>query len=691
MLEAQSSFVGRFLSHFTYGQKFLLIGLLFACAIGVSLYSMIQAQNQAITLSENELRGEQYIRSIRKLLEAIPEHSLLSNRYLNGEIGIKSDLQSVQNSVNADFKNLISIDAELQKNLRTSPDDMQADGVNIARPSDIEKRWEELNRRQADTTVEVNAAQHALLNKDLIALLGYVGETSNQILDNELVSYYLLETALKPLPRTSALIPMIMIDSNKLIKQKDSTAAERDQLIGQLALLKSYNQTVRDTLDKVFLALRRSGTEQEISNKLRDPYKQYTDASDEFANFVETKILVNPQDAAQSELLLLGTKAVNSNLSLWDSVYDQADRIIYARINMLKREQMIWVAIALGAALLGFILGYIVLREITRPLIRLVKAAKQLAGGDLTTRIPVIYQDEVGQASNAFNLIAESFQELLGRLQWTGIQLTTSTTEIAAAAKQQEATVVEQEATTKEIAVTAREISSTAKEFAKTMNEVSGTAEQTSALAASGKAGLTRMESIMHQMVEASANIASKLGVLSEKAGNITTVITTINKVAEQTNLLSLNAAIEAEKAGEHGRSFAVIAREIRRLADQTGNATLDIEKMVNEIVSAVSAGVMGVDKFSEEIHTGVGQVSIVSEQLSKIIEQVQVLTTSFENVNQGMQTQSLSAEQINESITQLSDAAQQTTESIRQFHNAIEQLNNAAVEMQAAVSKMKR
>src|SRR3990172_5250125 len=134
------------------------------------------------------------------------------------------------------------------------------------------------------------------------------------------------------------------------------------------------------------------------------------------------------------------------------------------------------------------------------------------------------------------------------------------------------------------------------------MNEVSAVAEQTAALANSGQAGLTRMEKIMPQVMEAARSINGKLAVLNEKAANINQVVTTITKVADQTNLLSLNAAIEAEKAGEYGRGFAVVATEIRRLADQTAVATLDIEQMVKEMQSAVSAGVMSVEKFSKKV-----------------------------------------------------------------------------------------
>jgi methyl-accepting chemotaxis protein WspA len=166
--------------------------------------------------------------------------------------------------------------------------------------------------------------------------------------------------------------------------------------------------------------------------------------------------------------------------------------------------------------------------------------------------------------------------------------------------------------------------------------------------------------------------------------------VTTITKVADQTNLLSLNAAIEAEKAGEYGRGFSVVAVEIRRLADQTAVATYDIEQMVKEIQSAVSAGVMGMDKFSEEVRRGVHEIQEVSNQLSQIIQQVQALAPRVEAVNEGMQAQSAGAEQITQSLAQLSEAAQQTVESLRQSGAAIDGLNHVSNLLRAGVAKFK-
>ena len=194
----------------------------------------------------------------------------------------------------------------------------------------------------------------------------------------------------------------------------------------------------------------------------------------------------------------------------------------------------------------------------------------------------------------------------------------------------------------------------------------------------------------MRNMMEATAAIGSKLAVLSEKAGNINTVVTTINKVSDQTNLLSLNAAIEAEKAGEYGVGFAVVATEIRRLADQTAVATWDIEQMVKEMQSAVSAGVMGMEKFSTEVRQGVDDVRRVGAQLAHIIEQVENLIPRFEEVHEGMQSQSKGAQQISEAMIQLAESSQQTAESLRQSNGAIGQLNEAARRLQEGVSHFK-
>jgi methyl-accepting chemotaxis protein WspA len=341
-------------------------------------------------------------------------------------------------------------------------------------------------------------------------------------------------------------------------------------------------------------------------------------------------------------------------------------------------------------ALIAYFVGRQQSSAIAEPLNRLVGNLDRMRRGDFTERLALDQKDEFGVVGQGLNRLADDLCELVGQVQRSGIQVNTTATQIAATAKEQQSTAHEIAATTAQIGATSKEISATSKELVKTMNEVNHVAEETAKLAGSGQASIARMESTMHQIMEASGSITAKLAVLSEKTTNINSVVTTITKVADQTNLLSLNAAIEAEKAGEYGLGFAVVAMEIRRLADQTAVATYDIEKMVKEMHSAVAAGVMGMDKFSDEVRRGVAEVRQVSTHLAQIIHQVQTLTPRFQTVNEGMHAQVTGAEQISETLTQLSEAAQQTAESLRQSNLAIEQLNGAARGLQASVARFK-
>jgi methyl-accepting chemotaxis protein WspA len=285
--------------------------------------------------------------------------------------------------------------------------------------------------------------------------------------------------------------------------------------------------------------------------------------------------------------------------------------------------------------------------------------------------------------------VLRSINWLIAQVQRSSLQVASSVTEISATAKEHQAINTETASATSEIGATSKEIAATCKMLLKTIDDVTEVAAETATLGGTGQNGLARMEATMRHVMEAGAAINAKLAVLNEKASNINQVVTAITKVADQTNLLSLNAAIEAEKAGEHGRGFAVVATEIRRLADQTAVASYDIEQLVKEMQSAVSAGAMGMDKFSEEVRQGVEEVVEVSEQLAQIIQQVQALAPQFETVNEGMQMQSTGAQQISEALTQLTEAAQQSVDSLHQSGIAMDQLSSTANDLRTSVWRL--
>jgi methyl-accepting chemotaxis protein WspA len=259
---------------------------------------------------------------------------------------------------------------------------------------------------------------------------------------------------------------------------------------------------------------------------------------------------------------------------------------------------------------------------------------------------------------------------------------------LQATSAEQQQVIADYGASTSQAVAAVKQISVTSQELVRTMTEVNGMAAHTGEMAAEGRVNLSGMDGTMRQLADSTTSFSAKLAVISERAANINLAVTTITKVADQTNLLSINAAIEAEKAGEYGLGFLVVAREIRRLADQTAVASLDIERMVKEMQNAVSAGVMEMDKFSEQVRGGVSEIGDISSRLGEIITAVQGISGRFGQVTEGMRAQSQGAEQIREAMVRLAEGAARTAESLDDFNGATIQLREAVGDLKEEVSR---
>jgi methyl-accepting chemotaxis protein WspA len=335
-------------------------------------------------------------------------------------------------------------------------------------------------------------------------------------------------------------------------------------------------------------------------------------------------------------------------------------------------------------------LGWLLAHTVARSTGLLIARVEEMAAGagDLTARVDVTSRDELGRLACGINAFIAKIQAVVAKVRESSLQVLATASEIAATSRQQEQTVTGLSSATTEVAAAVREISATGSELSGTMDEVNGRANQAAALASSGQRGLVDMERTMQQLVTSTASISGKLGTIREKADNINMVVTTITKVADQTNLLSINAAIEAEKAGEYGRGFLVVAREIRRLADQTAVATLDIEGIVRLMQDAVAAGVMQMDKFSDEVRTSVTRVAEINAQTGQIITEVSELGGRFRQVNEGMRNQALGAGQINEAMAAMTADIRRTASSLEEFNKATTHLRGSVEQLNGEIGQ---
>jgi methyl-accepting chemotaxis protein WspA len=695
-------------------QKLAVMGVVFMIPFAVVTYQMTTSVNAlGVESAKLELRGLEYAGPGLALLKNMQLHRGIVNATLSGEQSLKDTLAGVTSEIEKNVAALDDVDRRLNGTLKTSEHWAAVRGASL-----------DLLRQTPTLTADESFARHTKVIADVISLIGEVGHASNLTLDSNVNRKRLIDVLIFEGPELSEALARARGYGVGVIASRAKSPEHGERLTREAVLVEFLGAKVDDSVAK---ALEASGV---FKTELEQDARVASDAVLAAHSEIMKLSRNGTTDVKASTYFGLLSGGVDAIFELQGDIGKSLKASLDARILTLEREVLYTLSWAGLGLLVVSGIGVVIIRDITLTLDRVVDLANRIALGDLTT--PVASKprkDELGVLSQAFDRMIAALNEmvvvaqriasgdlsvtvqprserdvlgsalanmverlssLVSEVQRSGIQVNTSVNQIAATAKQQQATATEIAATTTEISATSKEISATSKELVRTMDEVSGVAEQAATLAGNGQNGVVRMEETMRHVMEAAGSINARLAVLNEKAGGITQVVTTITKVADQTNLLSLNAAIEAEKAGDYGRGFAVVATEIRRLADQTAVATYDIEQMVKEIQAAVSAGVMGMDKFSEEVRRGMQEVHQVGDQLSQIIQQVQALAPRFEAVNEGMQAQATGAEQITQALAQLGEAVQQTVESLRESNQVIDGLNHAATGMRSGVSRFR-
>ena len=441
----------------------------------------------------------------------------------------------------------------------------------------------------------------------------------------------------------------------------------------------------------------KSNAEQQVYKDFLSKWEAWKKAHEEFlrlnqGNAAAAIKTIGKQVEANRQPSTAATDALLAVLKINEDLASETERASAKDISQVGFWAFVAILIGPGTAILfGIFFSNTIAKPLGAKIAGVVEIAHKISAGDLTSQITLAdEQDEVGQLQNAFYTMNQDLNGLVNRIQRSGNQITSSTDRITASGRDLEATVAEQVASTNEVTATAHQIAATSKELVHTMEQVVVMAEQTTVAASNSKDNLSHINSVMYQLLAGTQVISAKLEVMNVRAHKIGRVVTTIMVVADRTNLLSLNAALEAERAGEYGVGFAVVAREIRRLADQTAVATLEIEQMIKEMQSAVAIGVTEMDKFTKSVVHSVEDVDRISEQVAQVILQVQGLTPRFEQVSQSVDEQSQGAQQISEAMEHLSQASQQTAGSLRETNYALEQLDEASYSLKTEIARFK-
>lgn len=444
------------------------------------------------------------------------------------------------------------------------------------------------------------------------------------------------------------------VNNVKSMSEDRALKAEEQKFVAEiLASVTAYSKTANDTLDMMGPDINA------VMMFLQQADDNFVIFEKKFSDFIKLEAALN------------------------DASYTQS-------ISASQRVLVILVGVIIFSLLAAIVLSYLINRGILAPIRGTVVVIESMAGGDLTKRIDVSSSDEIGNMARHINGFVDSLQETFRSFANNALKLASASSELSNTSQQMMRGVADQSNRSSQIATSSSQMSQTVMDIAKNASDIAASASETTQMAKEGEQLVDRSVTEVNEIATTVSTSAGMIESLGERSKQIGEIVNVIKDIADQTNLLALNAAIEAARAGEQGRGFAVVADEVRKLAERTAKATSEIAAMINTIQQEVGSAVTSMGEATNKVEIGTQDVTKAGTALASIVRSVDGLGTMIHQIASATEEMATVSETINNDIESIARVSHETSASSEQIAHASTDLAQLASDLQGMIGHFK-
>lgn len=659
------------LDNLNFRGKFTLIGAAMFGVIAVLSTAIILTMLSNIHTVQHERQGMATIAKVVPMLAAVQKHRGLNSAYLSGDASALAKLQEVD----ADQEKLIAA-LDSDDNIHMFGADKQWTAIKTS--------WQGIRDHSSTYSKPQSFAEHTQLVSTMQSMIVDLADASGITLDPEMDSYYLQDTALLKLLALTESIGKLRAKGAGILAAQTSTPEERAEIAMLSGNIASYDQAVRQNLVKA--TAQRAGLRTELSASA----EKISSLISSLQQTVKREVLVDVPTMQPSIFFAQATETIDAALVL----YKQADlalgNVLIERETSLKKQMTLYLAGGTTPLLLA-VYFFLTMSASTSVAVHEIETiADAFSKGDLTRRIRLSSKDEMGHIANSFNRAGDKLREIMINVDQSTQSVFASAAELQLSSRQIASASVQQSESIQSTAAAIEEITVSISHVADNSREASAAATAAANISEVGEQTVHQAADEMNSIASSVSQSAALIDGLNERARQISSIVSVIRDIADQTNLLALNAAIEAARAGEQGRGFAVVADEVRKLAERTGNATGEITAMIGDIQRETANAVSSMETSSAQASRGVSLAEKAAASLAQVNAGSHDTRTRIEEIADAMREQSATTTNIAQNLERISQMSENANYEVQNTIQSITELEKMAAQLHEQVASFK-